>query len=379
MKILVLSKYSRLGASSRLRTLQFIPYIEAHGHEVTIKCLFDDSYLNNLYSTGKRSLLTTSKMYIKRLISLLDIKNHDVIWIEKEIFPYAPALVERLLNISKIPYIVDYDDAIFHNYDLSSNYLIRKLLGKKIDTVMRNASCVITGNAYLASRAIRAGSLNTLTIPTVVDNDRYKPHSERLSQALTIGWIGSPSTQKYIIDIHEALLNISKNFDFQLILMGATPSVTSKLPGLNVKVLPWSENSEAEFIRFLDIGIMPLTDGPWEKGKCGYKLIQYMACSVPVVASPVGVNISIVSDNKCGLLAADVKDWELKLSTLLASKELRAALGKAGRNAIDNVYSVAVQAPRILAALKSVANPDPLTANKTWFFKKPNKNNHDPE
>ena len=125
--------------------------------------------------------------------------------------------------------------------------------------------------------------------------------------------------------------------------MGATPEIVQDLPGISVEVLPWSEDREVDFIRQIDVGIMPLIDGPWEKGKCGYKLIQYMASSVPVVASPVGVNTEIVGGSQCGLLADSSVDWEASLRELLGSADQRLRYGSAGRVAVENKYTLHVQ------------------------------------
>lgn len=344
-KILVLCKYSRMGASSRLRSLQYLPHLEADGFDVTVSSLFDDAYLKSIYKREGRSALAIARLYVKRLLALLSCHKYDLIWIEYEVFPYLPAAAERLLRLLRKPYIVDYDDAIFHNYDLSSNPLIRRLLGRKIDTVMRHSACVIAGNAYLAERAKAAGAPRVELVPTVVDHQRYTPRNSTDNQRPVIGWIGSPSTQKYVVGIRDALDKACKAHDARLMLVGASPQVVSELPGLDVEVVPWSEDREAELIRKMDIGIMPLPDGPWEKGKCGYKLIQYKACSVPVIASPVGVNVDLVNGSQSGLLAGSTADWESALQQLLESAEQRAKLGASGRQAVEETYSLQIQAP----------------------------------
>lgn len=345
MRILLLCKYSRLGASSRLRTLQYLPFLEGEGVEVTVSSLFDDEYLNCLYSHQRRAVKSVVSRYLKRLITLLSFFRYDLIWIEKEIFPYIPSLAERLLYLFGKTYVVDYDDAIFHNYDLSGNPLIRAVLGRKIDSVMRHSVCVIAGNAYLAARAKAAGAPRVVIVPTVVDHTRYTPRHNSTDQCAVIGWIGSPSTQKYVVGIRDALAKACQRHGARLMLVGATPQVVAEFPGMDVEVLPWSEESEAELICQMDIGIMPLHDGPWEKGKCGYKLIQYMACGVPVIASPVGVNVDIVNANQCGLIAGSLTEWEDQLSQLLKCSELRMELGLAGRTAVVNKYSLLAQAP----------------------------------
>lgn len=353
LKILLLTKYPRLGASSRLRTLQYIPYLESRNIQVSVNSFFDEDYLGALYRTGKRSPIRLFKYIWRRFKALLLAGSYDLVWVEKEIFPYLPAFAEKWLKWHNIPYIVDYDDAIFHNYDLSKRRIVRFLLADKIDAVMKNSHAVIAGNQYLAERAARALAKRIEIIPTVVDHYRYQIDREKGSK-ITIGWIGSPSTQKYIIDIHSALLKVCSAYNAKILLVGATSDVVSCLPGLEVEVLPWSESGEVQTIARMDIGIMPLVDGPWEKGKCGYKLIQYMACGVPVVASAVGVNIDIVKQNECGLLAGDVKSWELALSKLLASEVDRERFGRAGRKAVASKYSLEAQAPELERIFRDV-------------------------
>jgi glycosyltransferase involved in cell wall biosynthesis len=133
----------------------------------------------------------------------------------------------------------------------------------------------------------------------------------------------------------------------ELRVIGAEVSI----PGVDVQCLPWKEETEAESIAQCDIGIMPLKDSPWERGKCGYKLIQYMACGLPVVASPVGVNVQIVRDGENGFLADGLQDWEIKLSQLLENSPLRSSMGNAGRARVEQEYCVQRVAPRLAQML----------------------------
>lgn len=357
-KILVFTKYPRMGASSRLRTLQYLPMLEQQGFEFTVQSLFDETYLKNLYGKGSRSRLAIIGYYIKRLLTLFTVWRYDLVWIEYELFPYLPAFFERLLAFIGKPYVVDYDDAIFHNYDLSNNSLLTKYLGKKIDVVMGKSSCVIAGNAYLASRAEAAGAKRIEQVPTVVDQSRYAPLIKPINSPMVIGWIGSPSTQKYVVDIKDALRTACEQHGAQLLLVGATPDIAKQFPSIDVVVEPWSEEGEAELIQRMDVGIMPLPDGPWEKGKCGYKLIQYMACAVPVIASPVGVNVDIIGHSICGYLAGSTEQWADSLNALLSSAEQRKTLGSAGRKAVEEKYSLQVQAPILARMFNSIINSD---------------------
>lgn len=353
-RILVLTKYPRMGASSRLRTLQYIPLLQEQGFEFTVQSLFDDTYLQNLYSHRRRSKSSIFKLYSKRFLTLFAIKSYDAIWIEKEIFPYLPAFAEQALVLFGVNYVVDYDDAIFHNYDLSDNKFIRFFLAKKIDKVMKNASYVFAGNSYLAERARLAGAKRIQPLPTVVDHLRYQKSHQLIKDVLTVGWIGSPSTQKYIVDILPELLKVHQQHPFHLLLVGATSEIYQDLIGLDVDVRDWDEQTETELISIMDIGIMPLEDGPWERGKCGYKLIQYMACEVPVVASDVGVNYEVIGDETAGLLAKKASDWSDMLLKLLGSTELRKSYGRAGRSIVESKYSIKVQLPVLMRILTNL-------------------------
>jgi len=353
-KVLLLSKYSRLGASSRLRTQQYIPSLAEHNIDVTVSPLFDDVYLQALYLNKSVSKAHVLKLFLARFCVLFMARKFDLIWIEKEIFPYFPAFFERLFSIFNIKFIVDIDDAIFHNYDLSKNKLIKFFLSKKIDTVMRLSTNVIVGNNYLAARAKKAGAKSIYVIPTVVDIYRYPLTYKQSFEIITIGWIGSPSTQKYVVDLHRVFLDLNKTVQFKLLLVGASSDVVDLLPNVNVEVLKWSEDTEIDSINRMDIGIMPLIDGPWEKGKCGYKLIQYMACGLPVVASPVGVNIDIVNINQCGFLAGNDKEWTDSLFRLSTKTEIRNSYADNGRKGVESTYSLQQQLPKIISIFSSM-------------------------
>lgn len=358
MNVTLFSKYSRLGASSRLRSLQFLPALQQVGIHVTPHALFDDAYLKRLYGGEDYSLSAVARRYAQRAMQLRRLKQADLIWLEKEAFPYLPYWLECGLMPHDVPYVVDYDDAIFNLYDLSPRRLVRSLLGNKIDRLMANATTVICGNEYLAERAREAGAKRIEKVPTVVDINRYvigEQASFYEGKAPVIGWIGSPSTQRYVLEIKSVLEELHRQYGARLVLVGARPELVSQFSELPVEVLPWSEESEAQAIAGFDIGIMPLPDGPWERGKCGYKLIQYMASGRPVVASTVGVNVEIVEGWQCGRLADGQAQWHQALGTLLAAPGERRALGVKGRQAVEQHYSLQVQAPRLAEILRSAA------------------------
>ncbi len=351
MKILLLSRYERLGASSRVRMLQYVPYLEERGLRITVSALFTDDYLRYYYRTGKKNLDETAKSYLRRIACLVMSGGYDLLWIEKELFPFLPSCGERLLELLGKPYVVDYDDAVFHNYDRHSSRAVRLLMGEKIDTVMHNAAMVVAGNDYLAERARRAGAKRVECLPSVIDLDRYQIASPQAKTTFTIGWIGSPSITYYLNVVAPAIAEVCRDGSTRVVLVGAGDVA---LAGIPVEVLAWSEDTEVTDIQTFDVGIMPLPDTPWEQGKCGFKLIQYMACGLPVVASPIGVNTRIVERGVNGLWADTMEEWTSALKTLRDSPELCQRMGKAGRAKVEAEYCLQVTAPRMLDLLKEV-------------------------
>jgi len=353
MNVLFLTRYSSLGASSRYRILQYLPYLRENGFVCAIQSLFDDKYLENLYQ-GQRSKLAILSAFYKRCLVLREQINFNIIFLEKELLPYVPIFFEDLLCKMKIPYIVDYDDALFHQYDCHKNIFIHQLLKNKISDVMRRSAYVVAGNNYLAEYANRTGAANVEVIPTVVDLSRYTVKEYDLKnkqENFVIGWIGSPSTTGYVEQVIPVLKEICKDGRSNLRLIGAGPVNLADMP---FESIPWSESTEIKWLKSFDVGIMPLPDTPWARGKCGFKLIQYMACGLPVVASPVGVNKEIVEHGINGFLAETDDEWMQALSILKDNPDLIKRMGAAGRHKVEKKYSLQVTAPRLINLLKSL-------------------------
>ncbi|WP_415393755.1 glycosyltransferase family 4 protein [Paracoccus sp. SJTW-4] len=353
MKLLILSRYDRLGASSRLRTMQYLPWLDAAGIEVTTAAFFDDAYLERLYR-GERLGVSAASYYLKRFRQLRLSPPPDLIWLEKEALPWLPAGVEQWLLPRDVPVVSDYDDAVFHRYDLHRKPIIRRLLGHKIDHVMASSALILAGNPYLAARAKAAGSSRVEIVPTVVDIHAYDttplPADDGMAR---IGWIGSPSTwREYLEPMMPMLSHLARENRAKLRVVGADAA-----PKPELEFMPWTEAEESKMIQGMDIGLMPLDDSPWAQGKCGYKIIQYMACGVPVVASPVGVNSEIVEDGVTGFLASTPDEWRQGIARLLRDPELRRRMGRAGRRRVEERYSLQVWGPRVADLLHSAVRP----------------------
>lgn len=352
MTIAVLSRYGRIGASSRLRMAQFTPHLRAAGLSPVAAPFFEDRYLARLYA-GQPSRRAVLRAYLRRLSQLRGLERARLVWIEKEALPWLPWAVERRLLPRHVPLVSDYDDALFHRYDRHGSAAVRRLFGTKIDRLMAASALVTAGNGYLAERARRAGAPWIEIVPTVVDTTAYAPRAEEGAGEGRIGWIGTPSTWRaYMAPMMPLLGAVARAEGARIVAVGAEPAAR---PSDRLETEAWSEETEVARIQAMDIGIMPLTDTPWARGKCGYKLIQYMACGLPVVASPVGVNAEIVEHGVNGFLASSEAEWRAALGTLLRDPGLRRRMGAAGRRKVEAQYSLQVWGPRVAALLRDVA------------------------
>jgi glycosyltransferase involved in cell wall biosynthesis len=360
IRVLALTRYGSLGASSRMRTFQYLPMLADAGFDVTTRALFDDAALSTRYKNGRYGLGTVLKRYCLRLSALWSRRHFDLVWIEKETLPWWPLWLEKLL-LKGAPYVLDYDDALFHKYDQHRLAIVRRLFGKRIDGLMADAALVVCGNDYLAKRARAAGALDVQVIPTVIDLKRY-PFPDSANQNFNkdlpvVVWIGSPSTVPYLQLLQAPLQELARRVPFVLRIIGGQLA----MDGVQVECLNWSEDTEAENLASADVGVMPLLDTPWEQGKCAYKLIQYMACGLPVVASPVGANCSVVHEGLNGYLAADPSAWVEHLERLLTSTDRRKAMGNKGRQLVEQSYCIQVTGNRLAGFLRGCTNQ-----SKSW-------------
>lgn len=354
MQVLMLPRYGALGASSRLRLMQYLPWLSAAGFSVDVSSLLDEDYIRAMYK-GNVSIPAVARSYVRRLRRLMTARRYNVIWVEKESLPWLPAGLENSLLPRSARLVVDYDDAQFHRYDEHRALIVRTLLGQKIDRVMRRADLVTVGNDYLAAHARAAGAGKVEWIPTVVDLARYpKPQPRQTVGQVIIGWIGSPATAGYLNALTPALEALRKRHEIRCVAIGARPD---QVEGTPFEAWEWREQDEVDLLGKIDIGVMPLPDAPWERGKCGYKLIQYMACGLPVVASPVGANRKIVLEGESGFLAEGTDAWVRSITALIIDAPLRGRMGGVGRALVEKTYSLQVQGPRMVELLKELG-PD---------------------
>jgi glycosyltransferase involved in cell wall biosynthesis len=360
--VLALSPIPEEGAGCRFRISQFIPYLESAGVDVTLQSLFTPEFFRLVYKPGRyvRKAVTLAALSLKRLAALTSASQFDLIFLYREIFPLGPPLVEELLAWRHRPPIVfDFDDAIFLPSVSDANRLIAALKQPgKVRTIVRRSDHVIVGNDYLAAFAHRYNDAVTV-IPTSVDLARFVSRIDRGSsnggsgRPPVIGWIGTPTTGAYLRTLTPVFQALAARRPFVLRISGTAEPVS--IPGVQVENAPWSLEREVELFNTCDVGVYPLPDDDWSRGKCGFKAIQFMACGVPVVSSAVGVNREIVDDGHTGFLASSHEEWVTKLDRLLSEPDLRRRFAEAGRRTIAERYSLEVNAPKLAATLRGVA------------------------
>jgi glycosyltransferase involved in cell wall biosynthesis len=345
MKMLCLAKYPWKGPSSRYRFYQFQPYLEAAGIRSDVHALHDERYLDLSFAGARPGTAYLAGRVASRLLKLCSVKHYHLVFIQKEVFPHAPGVVEALIERMGVPMVLDLDDAIHLPYRGTR-------LANKIPRVIARATLVLAGNHYLADYARRFNP-NVVLFPTVVDTDHFTPSRERAAnERPVVGWIGSPATSRYLQGVMPALEQAARRAEFDLAVVG---DEGVKGGGVRVHSKPWTAGNEADDLRAMDVGIMPLPDDEWAEGKCALKLLQYMAAGVASVASPRGGARDIVRDGENAFLAEGDAQWSERVGALVAVAELRRRVGAAGRAWVESHYSLARYGPRLAAHLLDVA------------------------
>ncbi len=356
VNIIAFPKYEPRGPSSRLRFYQFEPEFQKQGVCITYHPLFGDAYVQALVSGQPRSRRLVLQAYWQRFWHLLTLHAAPdaLLWIEKELFPYVPAWIERCLLARFRCVVLDYDDAVFQLYLYHRNPGVRWVLGPKIASLLRGADGVQCGSRFLDAYAQESGARNRGFLPTCIRLSAYRVKSYVGVQPKTpvVGWIGTPSSAGNLAAIRTELNAVAQRFPFRLILIGSGKLDWSG-DAFELETRDWDEAREVNQILEFDVGIMPLEDSPFNRGKCGFKLIQYMACAIPVVASPVGENSVIVSDGIEGFLASESEQWQQSLQALLSDFNLRQKMGRAGRLRVEQYYCVEQQFANLMGFLQS--------------------------
>lgn len=345
MKVVAFTKTSAIGPSSRVRYYGYVEPLREHGVELSISPLFGRGWFAILRVPFRPLRVVLQACYTlwcfaRRAVALATLPEVDGIVIEHQLFPYLPAFAERRLRRAGRRFTIEFDDAIYLTWRH----------GAKMKELCRLADRVVVGNRHLAEWA-RAQGADAVVVPTTIDLARYGPAIEPSERGpdrpFVVGWIGLPYNFPALETLAEPLRRLAARFPLELRVISAG---APKLSGVPIRAIPWTEAGEVERIREFDVGVMPLIDDEWSRGKCAYKILQYFACGVPVVASPVGVNEEIVEDGRNGLLARTPNAWYETLSRLRDDLALRRKLAAAGRETVERDFSRGAWTPKLAQA-----------------------------
>lgn len=315
-------------AASRYRILQYIPYLEEHGVECTVR-EFPDSL---------REYLSLSS----------ELPRYDCIFVQRKRFhfPFLPLFRKRARKV-----VYDLDDAVmFKNSLAGSPY--SKTRERRFRNMVRSCDEIIAGNTFLMKQSLRYHTSVTV-IPTSIPAGRYalKDYSKK-KDLVTIGWIGDHGSIHYLEKMKNIWEEIGRRFPGRVELK-IICDVFFDLESMPVKKVQWSGETEVEELKDIDIGVMPLKDDPWSWGKCGLKILQYFGVGVPAVCTPVGVNRDVVMDGKNGYWAMDERGWIEKIGVLIADEGKRSVMGREGRKVLDQGYTLEANAPKLLEVVTS--------------------------
>jgi glycosyltransferase involved in cell wall biosynthesis len=338
--------------SQRYRFEQFMPYWQQQGWSYEYAHLIDAHDDARFYAPG--DIMSKGKIFVKSWLRRrhhVRIAHHfDIVFVQREAFMTGSTRFERGFKRSGAKLVFDFDDAIWHMDVSRGNRHLRWLKnpGKTADLIAM-ADLVIAGNDYLAEYAHHHND-KVVVIPTVIDTDAYRNQEQRQAQeqqTVTIGWTGSLTSVVHLEPALPLLRRLQREHGDRLRFRVISDKAFTD-PELKVDGVIWNAQEEARQLDAIDIGIMPLPDDEWSRGKCGFKGLQYMGMGKAVVLSRVGVNTSIVQDGVNGFLASTEAEWMEKLSRLIADADLRRRLGAEARRTVQERYSVAVWRDRYL-------------------------------
>lgn len=358
--VLIMANYRRDRApGQRYRYEQYLGYLEDNGFTCTTSNLFskqDERYLHNSGSIFRKAFLAL-RSFVKRLFESIFCGKYQIVFFYREALFWGPGIFEWLICKMSPRTILDFDDAtwLYEGPRNSFSAILRN--PKKTAAIVKNVDLVIVGNDYLADYCRRNGAIKVEVVPSTINTDIYIPNypCKTRDDPVVIGWSGSHSTIKHFEILIPVLRAIKEKYREQVsFLLVGDPNYRNA--ELGIQGHAWKSETEVQDLYPIDIGIMPLPDNEWTRGKCGMKGLQYMALEIPAILSPVGANTKIIEDGENGLLANSHDAWVANLSRLIEDPELRVRLGKAGRKTVLEHYSVASQKLRYVQLFKDLVD-----------------------
>ncbi|HKS26098.1 MAG TPA: glycosyltransferase [Thermoanaerobaculia bacterium] len=358
LRVLALASYPVEAASSRYRIVQFIAPLAERGIEVDFSPFLDRKLFSVLYEP--RKLLPRVPLLVLRALvrvaAAFRAARAGVVFVQREAMLVGPPLIEWIIaRVLRRPIVLDLDDATYIAYTSPVYGRAAPLLKRprKTDRLIRWARVVVCGNPNIAAHARTLGA-EAVVVPTVVDTRVFRPLDALPHDVPTIGWIGSHGTFPFLERLLPLFERLGAEQRFRLTIVGSGRAAV-RVPGVEVDCRPWRLDREADDFRALDIGVYPIADDAWSAGKSGFKAVQYMACGVPFVMSPVGVCATMGTAGETHYLATTDDEWLAALRQLIADAELRRRMGRAGRAYAEAHFSLEAQADVLAEILRMAA------------------------
>lgn len=358
MKILFWLPYPNEGASNRYRVEQYLGHFSQNNINFTLHPFWSRSAFKVLYKNAYK----LKKLYfflcgtLSRTLDVICIFNYDIVFIHREAYPVGGAFFETILFVLNKPIIFDFDDAIFLPSSSPANNFMEKFKDpKKVSGIIKMSRHVIVSNKYLADFAFKYNS-NVSIIPTSIDTEKFYPDPNKIltsNNKIIIGWMGSVTTIKFLGLLEGVFRKLSAKYPNIVFKIIGEKFLIEGLSGIINQ--DWSLEEELQDLRSFDIGVMPVPDNEWAKGKCGFKGILCMSVGIPVVASSIEANKEILTDGVDGYLVDNTdENWIEKLSYLIENPGVRREIGLAARKTVEEKYSVRVNWPRLLEVVNKV-------------------------
>ena len=275
-------------------------------------------------------------LYFKFFLIVLFNCNYSKFIIFRNCTIAGPPIIEFFLKLIGKKIVFDFDDAIHCGSENSNNWFFSNFIrcDWKIKLIIKISNLVIVGNKELKKYASKHNN-NVQVIPTTIDVNKYKLKDKKNKKQVVVGWSGSASTSKYIEKFLPTLINIQKKSKFKILIIGSKLNLNSS----NIKCVAWSSRNEIKYLKKIDIGLMPLPNNIWTRGKCGLKILQYLSIGIPSIVSNVGANSEIIKNQKNGYLINNNKEWKIYLRKLIYNQSLISKMGVNGRNTVCKYFS----------------------------------------
>lgn len=367
MRVLFVTYGTFEAPATRYRVGQYFPYLEREGISYSWMSMISPSLTRFLIQTQFaggmiRGIWILYEQILGFFKVAVRVPWYDLVFFQRAVFPFGCEKFIRLLN-RKIIY--DLDDAIYISVEQGGGFFsaLKKIFkSKQVERVLRASACCICENNYIQTYVKKyCPRVSVITGPIDTERNIVGQRKDDKKRRLTIGWVGSPATSAYLDTVRRPLKELAQKFDFQVTLVGVRDY---HMDGVRVVSRGWDVATEVRDIHAFDIGICPMPDNDWTRGKVSVKILQYMANGVPSVVSFTPTNEEIIRDGVDGFIARNDEEWVEKLSALLAHEDVRVRIGLAGRQKAERNYSLKANAPVFLGILRDMAQGSTTTVRK---------------